>query len=132
MQPCITQFTSNKLQRRRLESTRFHSSNSSGEEDCLCISVPAEVEKKKKKKLEKSKPVVVEEKDNLHNSIPAEDDKTSQHNSSSNGEEDNLHNSWFVYNSGNPTPTFNSFTCCISSCPFFNSWFSFELMGLFL
>jgi hypothetical protein len=70
MQPWITQFNSNKLQRRRLESTQFHSSNSSGEEDCLCISVPAEVEKKKKK-LENSKPVVVEEKDNLHNSIPA-------------------------------------------------------------
>jgi hypothetical protein len=75
MQPWITQFNSNKLQRRRLESTQFHSSNSSGEEDCLCISVPAEVEKKKKKKLEKSKPVVVEEKDNLHNSIPAPAEK---------------------------------------------------------
>ncbi len=57
MQPWITQFNSNKLQRRRLESTQFHSSNSSGEEDCLCRSG------EEKKKLENSKPVVVEEKD---------------------------------------------------------------------
>jgi C4-dicarboxylate-specific signal transduction histidine kinase len=79
MQQWITQFNSNKLQRTRLESTQFHTSNSSGEEDCLCISVPAEVEKKKK--LENSKPVAVEEKDNLHNSIPAPAEKmTTLHN----------------------------------------------------
>lgn len=37
--------------------------------------------------------------------------------------------SWFVYNSGNPTPTFNSFTCCISSMPFLQFMVQFWIDG---